>query len=173
MWSSGEILQIPLETRDQNPNVHVLRDAHTSQPHRSHIKLKTTLQSPNPHDLNPLISGHFLVGGPIVTIAEADLTTTPMNRLRQWKLLTLFHQSFWTGWASEYLASRQNLTKWIRPQLNIEVRDLVILWCPNSPPTVEMNKLLSSIYVAVSHNIPLCLSSLSHFILVLIWPTSG
>ncbi|XP_008182613.1 uncharacterized protein LOC103309303 [Acyrthosiphon pisum] len=61
-----------------------------------------TPQSSSPHDLNPLTPGHFLVGGPLVTIAEPDLTTTPMNRLRRWQLLTLFHQSFWTRWASEY-----------------------------------------------------------------------
>jgi len=94
-----------------------------------------TPQSSSPHDLNPLTPGHFLVGGPIVTIAEPDLTTTPMNRLRRWQLLTLFHQSFWTRWAAEYLVSLQNRAKWIRPLLNIDVGDLVILRCPNSPPT--------------------------------------
>ncbi|CAI6364177.1 unnamed protein product [Macrosiphum euphorbiae] len=94
-----------------------------------------TPQSSSPHDLNPLTPGHFLVGGPLVTIAEPDLTTTPMNRLRRWQLLTLFHQSFWTRWAAEYLTSLQNRAKWIRPQLNIEVGDLVIVRCPNSPPT--------------------------------------
>jgi len=93
-----------------------------------------TPQSSSPLDLNPLTPGHFLVGGPLVTIAEPDLTTTPMNRLRRWQLFTLFHQSFWTRWASEYLASLQNRTKWILSQLNIEVGDLVIVRCPNSPP---------------------------------------
>lgn len=95
-----------------------------------------TPQSSSPHDLNPLTPGHFLVGGPIVTIPEPDLTPIPINRLRRWQLLTLFHQSFWNRWTSEYLTSLQNRAKWIRPTINIAVGDLVILRFPNLPPTI-------------------------------------
>ena len=94
-----------------------------------------TPQSSSPHDLNPLTPGHFLIGGPIVTIPEPDVITTPMSRLRRWQLLTQFHQSFWARWASEYLTSLQNRAKWIRPTINIEVGDLVILRSSNLPPT--------------------------------------
>lgn len=94
-----------------------------------------TPQSSDPHDLHPLTPGHFLVGAPIVAIPEPDLTTSAPNRLRRWQLLSLFHQSFWKRWASEYLSSLQSRAKWIRPQPNIQIGDLVILRSTTLPPT--------------------------------------
>lgn len=94
-----------------------------------------TPQSNDPSDLRPLTPGHFLVGSPIVAIPEPDYTTTTQNRLRRWQLLSAFHQSFWTRWASEYLTSLQGRAKWVRQQPNVQVGDLIILRSTTLPPT--------------------------------------
>lgn len=94
-----------------------------------------TPQSTDPHDLSPLTSGHFLIGAPLVAIPEPDLTACSINRLRRWQLLSFLHQSFWTRWTAEYLTSLQSRAKWVRPQTNIQVGDMVILRSANLPPT--------------------------------------
>jgi hypothetical protein len=41
--------------------------------------------SNDPNDLNPITPGHFLIGEPLTSISERDLTTTRINRLTQWQ----------------------------------------------------------------------------------------
>eukprot|EP00102_Acyrthosiphon_pisum_P013207 XP_008182700.1 PREDICTED: uncharacterized protein LOC103309319 [Acyrthosiphon pisum] len=92
-------------------------------------------QSPNPSDLRVLTPGDFLIGCPLVALPEPDLTSTPMNWLSRWQLLTQFQQSFWKRWSSEYLTTLQGRSKWYRKQRNIAVGDLVIVHHPNTSPT--------------------------------------
>lgn len=61
--------------------------------------------STDPHDYKTLTPGHFLIGQPIQTIPEIDVTQTPLNRLTRWQLIRQMHQSFWKRWAREYLTT--------------------------------------------------------------------
>jgi len=94
-----------------------------------------TPQSSDPNDLQPLTPGHFLIGHPLVAIPEPDLTSHPFNRLRRWQLLSSFHQSFWKRWSAEYLTSLQGRAQWMRPHININVGDLVVIRSSTLPPT--------------------------------------
>jgi len=92
-------------------------------------------QSSDPGDLRVLTPGDFLIGCPLVALPEPDLTSTPMNRLSRWQLLTQFQQSFWKRWSSEYLTTLQGRSKWYRKQVNIAIGDLVIVHHPKTSPT--------------------------------------
>ncbi|KAH0818803.1 hypothetical protein GEV33_003988 [Tenebrio molitor] len=41
--------------------------------------------SNDPSDLEPLTPGHFLIGGPLHTAAEPDVTELPFNRLSRYR----------------------------------------------------------------------------------------
>ncbi|XP_025419129.1 uncharacterized protein LOC112689568 [Sipha flava] len=48
----------------------------------------------NPHDLNALTPGHFLIGQPIHAMPEPDTTDVPISRLNRWQLIRQCHQSY-------------------------------------------------------------------------------
>ena len=90
--------------------------------------------SSDPCDLEVLTPGHFITGGPLVSIPEESLVDVPTNRLRRWKLVTAFAQHIWQRWHREYLHTLQNRPKWIHPQENLKKGDLVLIHEDNTPP---------------------------------------
>lgn len=93
-----------------------------------------TPMSSDPSDLDVLTPGHFLTGGPLVSLPEIDQTNTPMNRLRRWRLLQSFAQHIWKRWHREYLHTLQNRPKWTNSQKNFEIGDLVLVHEDNVSP---------------------------------------
>lgn len=90
--------------------------------------------SADPNDLEPLTPGHFLVGGPLTSIVEPELVTTPLNRLRRWQLVQSFAQHIWSRWQQEYLQTLQYRPKWTTHQDNLKIGDLVVVHESNAPP---------------------------------------
>lgn len=68
--------------------------------------------SSDPSDLSVLTPGHFLVGHPLTSIPQSDLSSTPANRLKQYELLQQAISMFWNQWSKEYLQTLQKRTKW-------------------------------------------------------------
>ncbi|KAH0821040.1 hypothetical protein GEV33_001751 [Tenebrio molitor] len=58
--------------------------------------------SNDPNDLNPITPGHFLIGEPLTSMSERDLTTTRINRLTQWQRVEQMRQHFLHRWQREY-----------------------------------------------------------------------
>jgi len=54
----------------------------------------TTLSS-DPNDLLVLSPAHYLIGKPLTTLPEGDLTNVPANRLSTWQRITKVRQDFW------------------------------------------------------------------------------
>lgn len=90
--------------------------------------------SSDPTDLTALTPGHFLVGTPLTTIPEPDLTHSSVNRLDRWHVRQLIFQQFWKRWSREYLLQLQQRPKWQKGQRNLEVNDLVLIKEDNLPP---------------------------------------
>lgn len=90
--------------------------------------------SSNPSELDTLTPGHFLIGGPLVSLAEENLHEVPINRLRRWQLVQCLAQRIWTRWQKEYLHTLQQRPKWIKKTGNLQIGQLVIIHDPNSPP---------------------------------------
>lgn len=86
-------------------------------------------------DLNPLTPSHFIIGEPHTSVPEPNYLSTPLPRLKHWKLLQQMVQGFWKRWSSEYITSLQQRPKWQRQQRNYAVGDIVILKEPNIPQT--------------------------------------
>lgn len=82
-----------------------------------------------------LTPGHFLIGEPLVAPLTRDVSTTPDNGLRRWKLLEKFTQNFWHRWRDEYLNQMLVRSKWKLSERNAAVNDIVIVRSDNTPPT--------------------------------------
>lgn len=93
-----------------------------------------TALSGDPSDLEPLTPAHFLIGTSLQALPEADVTTTPLNRLTQLELVQRKVQDFWKRWRQEYLSQLQGRIKRWRPAINIEVGKMVLICDENLPP---------------------------------------
>ncbi|XP_073960562.1 uncharacterized protein [Choristoneura fumiferana] len=71
-------------------------------------------------DFSFLTPGHFLTGAPLNSYPEQDVSSTPTNRLKFWKLCTSMQQQFWKAWSQSYLNMLQNRPKWKQDQPNIK-----------------------------------------------------
>lgn len=83
--------------------------------------------STDPSDVTALTPGHFLVGGPMVSLSELDFGTTSSNRLTHWQQVQQFFQKIWHKWSVQYLRTLQQRTKWDKHQTNLQVGDLVLM----------------------------------------------
>ncbi|KAF0709911.1 Uncharacterized protein FWK35_00027890 [Aphis craccivora] len=91
--------------------------------------------SSDPHDLNALTPGHFLIGQPIHAMPEPDIIGVKINRLNRWQLIRQCHQSYWRRWSHEYLSPLQGRQKWFKLSPNFAVGDMLIVEAPSRPPT--------------------------------------
>lgn len=90
--------------------------------------------SNDPSDFNCLTPGHFLIGTPLTSFPEGDHSTLPENRLDRWQKCTQIQQLFWKRWVKEYLNHLQNRPKWMSPERNIQINDIVLLKEDNTRP---------------------------------------
>ncbi|XP_068143025.1 uncharacterized protein [Drosophila tropicalis] len=83
--------------------------------------------SEDPEDLLALSPGHFLIGGPLLSIAEPEILVEPMSLINRWQRLKAIQQAFCRRWKSEYLK------EWKSPTRSLQTGDLVIVFEDNLP----------------------------------------
>lgn len=90
--------------------------------------------SQDPNDFTVLTPGHFLIGSPITSIPDPDLTHHNLNRLTHYQKIQSLFQSYWKRWRLEYLNELQQRRKWQTNSNTIKIGDLVLLKEDNLPP---------------------------------------
>jgi len=91
--------------------------------------------SNDPYDYEVLTPGHFIIGEPLNSFPEFDLTQIAANRLTRFQLLSQMRQEFWNRWFSEYLTQLQHRNKWKKPNnKEIKIDSLVLLKDKDIPP---------------------------------------
>lgn len=93
-----------------------------------------TANSTDPSEPTALTPGHFLIGGPLVSLPEIHVEETPLNRLTRWQVVQALTQRLWKRWTLEYLHSLQERTKWIHKNKSLQPEDIVIIHDPDTPP---------------------------------------
>lgn len=88
----------------------------------------------DPNDLEALTPGHFLIGAPLLAIAEPDVTDKGISSLNKYRQIQHVQQSFWKRWSREYLHLLQQRAKWKTESQNIKPNTLVLLKEANMPP---------------------------------------
>lgn len=86
-----------------------------------------TLFSTDPHDLENLTPGHFLITQPFLTVPPRTLADSSRPLTNRWKLLDQCHQAFWRRWSSEYLHTLQERTKWTVDQPIVKRNNMVVI----------------------------------------------
>ena len=82
----------------------------------------------------PLTPGHFLVGGPLVAVPDADYQTSSIGLLNRWQLVQRMLQTFWKRWSSEYLTTLVQRYKWSRQVPEPQIGDIVLVKENDMPP---------------------------------------
>ncbi|KAF0745786.1 Uncharacterized protein FWK35_00034883, partial [Aphis craccivora] len=90
--------------------------------------------SNDPNDLQALTPAHFLIGGPMLSYPEPDLSQEESNGLRRWRFVQFLMQDFWQRWHKEYLPQLQTRGKWTSGTSPLKLNDIVIVKEDNLPP---------------------------------------
>ncbi|CAH2101847.1 unnamed protein product [Euphydryas editha] len=86
-------------------------------------------------DLDYLTPGHFLTGGPTLSLPLNDPEDTrTLDYRNNWKLIELMRRHYWDRWSKEYLHLLQNRSKWQQTKDNIQKGQLVLVKENNLPP---------------------------------------
>jgi len=76
---------------------------------------------------NYLSPGHFLIGRPLTTVPDPDLSHIPVGRLGYWQGMQAMLQGFWKKWHKEYLTTVQQRPKWTTSTPNLSIGDVVLV----------------------------------------------
>lgn len=93
-----------------------------------------TPASNDPHDLDCLTPGHFLIGQPLIAVPPRSSSDSTRDLSNRWKLLDQCHQVFWRRWTAEYLTTLQERSKWTNATPNIKKGDMVVIVDNQTPP---------------------------------------
>jgi hypothetical protein len=93
-----------------------------------------TPMSEDPHDLQVLTPGHFLIGRPLVARPERNYIFIKENRLKKYELMQQVQQKFWDSWYHDYLHHLQQRPINFRDVQEVLVGDMVLLKDTNLPP---------------------------------------
>ncbi|XP_051864235.1 uncharacterized protein LOC127566252 [Drosophila albomicans] len=86
--------------------------------------------SPMSEDVSDLVAlslGHFLIGGPLVSMAEPESREDVESIRNRWQRLKALHQHFCVRWKNEYLKELHKRNKWQSPSRDLQIGDMVII----------------------------------------------
>ncbi|XP_055840147.1 uncharacterized protein LOC129907795 [Episyrphus balteatus] len=93
-----------------------------------------TPNSSDPNDMQALTPGHFLIGAPLTSLPEPDITDHNISRLDKFRQIQHIQQHFWQRWSNEYLHLLQQKLKWKVESKNLEPGTMVVLKDAHQPP---------------------------------------
>jgi len=88
----------------------------------------------DPKDPQASAPGHFLIGGPLMSLPDADYSNVPMNKLSRWQFMQRCTQQLWKKWSRDYLHQLQQRHKWPTKSNNIQRGTVVLIKDDHTPP---------------------------------------
>lgn len=85
-------------------------------------------------DLEYLTPGHFLVGGPILSLPHQEANIEKLNLNNRWRLIEQMNLHIWKRWSNDYLTQLQVRSKWQQPKTNLDKGKLVLIKDSNTSP---------------------------------------
>ena len=91
-----------------------------------------TVSSDDPNDESPLTPNHLLLlrGGPDLPPGQFDKSDIYGRR---WRHVQFLSDQFWRRWVREYLPILQLRRKWLTPERNLQIGDVVLIMGENTP----------------------------------------
>lgn len=91
--------------------------------------------SNDPHDLEILTPGHFIIGEPLNSIPEPNTESKHLSPVARYHHILQMTQHFWSRWSNEYLHNLQQRSKWrFQSDGSSLVGALVLLKEDHTPP---------------------------------------
>lgn len=91
-----------------------------------------SLLSSDPNDPLPLTPGHFLVGEPLINIADED--HSDVVGIDRWRLIQKMVSYFWKRWNQEYISNLNQRYKWYTKNKEPEINEIVLIKDDHVPP---------------------------------------
>lgn len=88
----------------------------------------------HPGDLSVLTPGHFIIGEPMFSLPEPDVTNVTVSRLSRFQEMRRAVQNFWKCWSRDYLTLLHQRSKWRKATKNIDPGTIVLVKQDNYPP---------------------------------------
>ncbi|XP_052751852.1 uncharacterized protein LOC113522552 [Galleria mellonella] len=84
--------------------------------------------------IDVLTPGHFLVGGPLLTVPDHNFEKSNISSLQRWQLIQKVTQTFWKRWSQEYLTRFLHRYRWSYQKPEPEIGDIVLIKEDDLPP---------------------------------------
>jgi hypothetical protein len=84
--------------------------------------------------MQPLTSGHFLIGESPISVPAPSMKNIPMSHLSRWQHMQKLLDNFWHKWQSEYLSRLQQRPKWLKKVEEYDIGQIVLIKQDNLPP---------------------------------------
>ena len=79
------------------------------------------------NDLEALTPNHLLLLRSTIQLPPVVTQGTDIYARRRWRQVQYLVAVFWRRWVREYLPQLQERQRWVRPELNVQVGDLVLV----------------------------------------------
>ena len=89
--------------------------------------------SMDPQDPEPITPNHFIHGGRCLNMPPGIFEKEEITGRKRWRASQAMVNEIWKRWLREYVPDLIERRKWLRPQRNICVNDLVLIVDQNSP----------------------------------------
>lgn len=86
-----------------------------------------TSLSSDSDDNEALTPGHFLIGKPLLAVADDNFEESNANWLSRWQTVQKLHQNFWKKFRNEYLCELQQKSKWVERKEQPKINELVLV----------------------------------------------
>lgn len=80
-----------------------------------------------PSDPIPITPAHFLIGRPLTSLPDKDVTLIRENRLTTYERVQKLAQHFWERWSKEYVSELQVRHKWTKSTGRLKLNDVVLI----------------------------------------------
>ena len=95
----------------------------------------TPVNLPDDDGIVALTPGHFLIGKPLLSLPDPQLSYRSVSLLKRWHLCQHLVRHFWERWYKEYLCTLNKYNKWRIPSRNIAIGDVVLVQETGTIPT--------------------------------------
>ena len=92
-----------------------------------------TYQTTNPDDDVPLTPNHFLHGQIGGQFAPESVDENDFNVKKRWRRIQELVKHFWQRWLREWLPRLNSRKKWLNPQKDLQVGEVVLIVSPDTP----------------------------------------
>ncbi len=92
-----------------------------------------TTKSEDPYDLDVLTPNHLLQPQSTMNFPPGIFNEKDVYARKRWRQVQYMADVFWRRWSAEYLPMLQKRQKWLQPERNLEVGDVVLIVDSSAP----------------------------------------